>query len=377
MFRFALTLLGAALLAPTLASQNLFRATLDGTQEVPAVVTLAGGWSNISLDTSTGVVTYDVRTFGLSGTAAHFHNVAGGGIEVVLSGGPTQWTGTTLPLSAGQMSDLQDGNWYVNVHTTGNPNGEIRGAIRARPHQFGARLNGAQEVPANGTAATGTATATLNANGSVTYSVTVAGMSGTAAHFHLAPFGSGVPGGIEVILSGGPTTWAGTSLPLSPGQIEALQTRQWYVNVHSAAFPGGQIRGQLTPSGIPYGPASDPTTGTVTLNVTGTTADYGGGFTGTFNVSISNGVPFGLGYMFVSFAPDAVLFKSEPLLTSLSGLTTFLLPLDGTGSLNVSAPTPGLAASFSMYLQFFGLDAAAPNGKFNVSNGVQIPFHNY
>lgn len=376
MLRLSLTLIGAVLLAPTLAAQSLFRSTLDGTQEVPAVITDAGGWANVSLDTTTGVVTYELRTFGLSGTAAHFHNAAGG-IEVALAGGPTTWTGTTLPLSAGQMSDMQDGTWYVNVHTVGNPSGEIRGALLARPHQFGARLNSAQEVPPNGTAATGVATATLNPNNSVTYSVTVTGMSGTAAHFHLAPFGSGTPGSIEVVLAGGPTTWSGTSLPLSAGQIEDLQTRRYYVNVHSAAFPGGQIRGQLVPAGIPYGPATDPTTGTLTLNITGTPADYGAGFRGSFNVSVTNGKPGGLGYMFVSFAPDAVLFKGEPLLTSLTGLNTYLLPLNGSGALTVPVLTPGLSVSFNMYLQFFGLDATAPNGKFNVSNGIQLPLTNF
>jgi len=376
MNRIGLSLLFTVLLASSLSAQNLFRATLDGTQEVPAVSTLAGGWATITLDSTTGVVTYELRTWGLSGTGAHFHN-SSGGIEVVLMGGPTTWVGSSLPLSSGQIADLQSGTWYVNVHTLGNPGGEIRGAIRPRPNQFGARLNAAQEVPPNGTVATGNATATLNANGSLTYSVTVSGMTGTAAHFHQAVFGSGVPGSIEVVLTGGPTTWSGTSLPLAPDQIEDLQNKRWYVNVHSAAFPGGQIRGQVVPAGIPYGPSSDPTTGVITLNVTGTPADYGGGFTGAFNVSISNGKPFGTGYMFVSFAPDALLFKDEPLVTSLSSFSSYLLPLNGAGAFSASVATPSLPASFNMYMQFFGLDSTAPNGKFNCSNGIQIPFTNF
>jgi hypothetical protein len=376
MLRLSLTLLGAALLAPTLAAQSLLRATLDGTQEVPAVVTDAGGWCNITLNTSTGVATYDLRTFGLSGTAAHFHNAAGG-IEVVLMGGPVNWSGSTLPLSAGQMADMQAGDWYVNVHTVANPGGEIRGAIRARPNQFGARLNATQEIPPNGTTATGTATATLNPDGSLTYSVTVTGMTGTAAHFHEAPFGSGIPGSIEVALMGGPTTWSGTSLPLAADQIEKLQTKQWYVNVHNVAFPGGQIRGQVVPAGIQYGPSTDPTTGVITLNATGTPADYGGGFTGTFTVSITNGKPGGTGFMFVGFSPIAALLKAEPLLVNLTGANMFLLPLNGTGSFTASAATPGLPANISLYLQFFGLDATAPNGVFNASNGVEIPFSNF
>ena len=376
MLRLSLTLLGAALLAPTLAAQNQFRATLDGTQEVPPVVTTAGGWCTATLNTSTGVLTYDLRTFGLSATAAHFHNSAGG-IEVSLMGGPTQWSGSTLPLSAGQMADLQAGDWYANVHTIANPNGEIRGAILARPHQFGARLNGTQEVPPNGTAATGVATITLNANGSLTYNVTVTGMTGNAAHFHEAPFGSGVPGSIEVPLVGGPTTWSGTSLPLAAEQIEKLQTKQWYVNVHSVAFPGGQIRGQIAPAGIPYGPSSDPPTGVLTLNVTGTPADYGAGFTGSFTVSVTNGVPFGSGFMFTSFSPTASLFKQEPLVVNLAGSSMFFLPLNGSGAFTAPAATPGLPSNFSLYLQFFGLDATAPNGVFNASNGIEIPFSNF
>ena len=376
MLRTSLTLLAAALLAPTLASQSLFRATLDGTQEVPPVVTDAGGWANVTLNTSTGVVTYDVRTFGLSGTAAHFHNSAGG-IEVTLSGGPVNWSGSTLPLSAGQIADMQAGDWYVNVHTVANPNGEIRGALLARPHQFGARMNPAQEIPPNGTGALGTATITLNANGSLTYNVSVTGMTGTAAHFHEAPFGSGVPGSIEVPLAGGPTTWSGTSLPLTAEQIEKLQTKQWYVNVHSGAFPGGQIRGQIVPAGIPYGPSSDPTTGVLTLNVTGTPADYGAGFHGTFTVSVTNGVPGGTGFMFTSLAPAAALIKQEPLALNLAGSNMFFLPLNGSGAFTAPAVTPGLPANFSLYLQFFGLDATAPNGVFNASNGVEVPLSNF
>ena len=376
MLRLSLTLLGAALLAPTLAAQNLFRATLDGTQEVPPVATTAGGWCTATLNTTTGVLTYDLRTFGLSATAAHFHN-SSGGIEVALMGGPTQWSGSTLPLSAGQMADLQAGDWYANVHTIANPNGEIRGAILARPHQFGARLNGTQEVPPNGTAATGVATITLNPNLSVTYNVTVTGMTGSAAHLHHAPFGSGIPGSIEVPLSGGPTTWSGTSLPLAADQIEDLQNKRWYVNVHSGAFPNGQIRGQVVPAGIPYGPSSDPPTGVLTLNVTGTPADYGGGFTGSFTVSVTNGVPFGSGFMFTSFSPGAALLKQEPLVLNLGAANMFFLPLNGSGAFTAPAATPGLPANFSLYLQFFGLDGTAPNGVFNASNGIEIPFSNF
>jgi hypothetical protein len=41
---------------------------------------------------------------------------------------PSQYTGT-FTLSAANLTDLQNGNWYVNVHTTVNPGGEIRGQL--------------------------------------------------------------------------------------------------------------------------------------------------------------------------------------------------------------------------------------------------------
>jgi hypothetical protein len=379
MNRTILTLAVAALCALPIGAQTLFRASLDGFQETPPIPgTLAGGWATVSLDTATSRITYEVRTFGLVGTAAHIHAGAlgvPGGIEVPLSGGPTTWSGLSIPLTAGQIATMQSGGWYVNVHTSAHPGGEIRGQLLARPHQFGARLDGLQEVPANGSAAKANATITLNPSGTITYLVTATGLSGTAAHIHSGAFGVGF-GGIEVPLSGGPTVWSGTSIALTPGQIEALQTKQWYVNLHTAALPGGEIRGQIVPSGIPYGPSSNPPTGEITLNATGAPTNVGGG--GTVNLSITNGKAGGVGYMFASLGPDALLFKDEPMLVSVGSLfNSTILPLNGAGTLNVSFITPPLPADFFIYLQFFGLDPAAPNGKFNASNGLALPFSKF
>lgn len=108
---------------------------------------------------------------------------------------------------------------------------------------FVAKLAGANEVPPTPSAASGTGQFTLNPDGSVTYQVSTSGVIGTAAHLHLGA--AGVNGPILVPLNGGPTTWSGTSTPLAPASIAALQSGGTYVNVHSAAFPAGEIRGQL------------------------------------------------------------------------------------------------------------------------------------
>ena len=93
------------------------------------------------------------------------------------------------------------------------------------------------------TVATGTATFVLNPDQSVTYEVTTTGLSGTMAHIHVGA--AGVNGNIIVTLAGGPTVWAGTSTPLEPDQVALLKAGRLYVNVHTAANPNGEIRGQI------------------------------------------------------------------------------------------------------------------------------------
>ncbi|MGQ0552943.1 MAG: CHRD domain-containing protein [Planctomycetota bacterium] len=371
-----------SMLATTAFGQVRYRADLDGFQEAPVAVpgTLAGGWGTFDLNTTTNRITYSVRTWGLTATMAHVHLGApgvAGGIVFALSGGPVNFSGLSPVLTAAQLSALEAGNLYVNVHTAANPAGEIRGQLYLNPRVFGTVLDQAQETPVPlPSAATGTGNFSLNAGNTLNYSVNTAGLSGPAfaAHLHGALFG--VPGGIEVNMTPGPTSWNGTSLALSLGQIEELQNKGWYANVHTALNPGGEIRGQLVPSGIPYGPPSDPPTGTITLRSTGAPTDLGGG--GVFNVDITKAKPFGLGYIFVGLAPDSLMFKDEPMLVNLGTVfSTVLVPFNGVGELHGSALTPPLSGSVDLCLQVFGLDVTAPNGKFNVSNGLIIPFSHF
>ncbi|RYA90491.1 CHRD domain-containing protein, partial [Enterobacter cloacae complex sp. 743-2DZ2F-22B] len=108
---------------------------------------------------------------------------------------------------------------------------------------FYADLDGTKETPPNGSTAGGWAHVTLNPDDSVTYDVRVWGLSATMAHIHDGP--AGVAGPILVPLTGGPTAWSGTSAPLTAPQVNKLRSQGLYVNVHTAAFPGGEIRGQL------------------------------------------------------------------------------------------------------------------------------------
>jgi hypothetical protein len=111
---------------------------------------------------------------------------------------------------------------------------------------FGASLSGASEVPPNATAGSGTLTATLDKGTSVLkWKLTYSGLTGpaTMAHFH-GPAMPGANAGVVVPFPS-PASPAEGQATLSPAQVADLTAGKWYANVHTAANPGGEIRGQV------------------------------------------------------------------------------------------------------------------------------------
>ena len=108
-------------------------------------------------------------------------------------------------------------------------------------------LTGANEVPAVATSATGTGTISVAADGSVTGSITVTGMQPTMGHIHQGAPGANGPVIVPFVQSGNVFT-APAGAKLSEAQMAAYRAGNLYVNVHSAANPGGQVRAQLKPA---------------------------------------------------------------------------------------------------------------------------------
>lgn len=108
-------------------------------------------------------------------------------------------------------------------------------------------LSGDQEVPAVKTSASGGGTITINADKTVSGSVTTTGVAGTMAHIHNAAAGKNGPV-IVPLAKGGDNTWSvAAGAKLTDAQYEAYKAGDLYVNVHSAENKGGEIRGQLKP----------------------------------------------------------------------------------------------------------------------------------
>jgi hypothetical protein len=112
-------------------------------------------------------------------------------------------------------------------------------------------LSGTQEVPPVNPSSSGTATVTLNVNnGIVTVDGTFTGLSSQVmvAHIHgPAPVGVNAPILIPLTVTGTTSgTFAGTG-PLDVTQVADLIAGQMYINVHSATYPAGELRGQIMP----------------------------------------------------------------------------------------------------------------------------------
>ena len=121
------------------------------------------------------------------------------------------------------------------------------GAVRAEVVKLHANLSGSQEVPPKNTNATGTMNGTLDtATKKLTYDISYTGLSGpaTMAHIH-GPAAAGANAPILVPFQNATSPIAGT-MTVNNATEQAIMDGKAYVNVHTAANPGGEIRGQIT-----------------------------------------------------------------------------------------------------------------------------------
>ncbi|MDB5539821.1 MAG: hypothetical protein JWQ89_1548 [Devosia sp.] len=120
---------------PAFAATVNFTADLNAAQVVPPTDSTGTGKAQVTLDTVSKELTWNVTYEGLSGavTAAHFHGPAAVGanapVVVPFADPLTSPIKGSTTLTDEQITQLQGGMWYINLHTEKFPDGEIRGQV--------------------------------------------------------------------------------------------------------------------------------------------------------------------------------------------------------------------------------------------------------
>ena len=223
----------------------------------------ASGYGFATAELNGNSFTYEVAYTGLSGTptAAHLHSPAPttGSASPLFNLAPVGGLGTTgryaatVTLSAADQAAVLAGLAYFNIHTVTFGGGEIRGQIVPVSQKF--VLTGVGERP-NATTSPAFGAGALNIIGTnLTFYLTYQGLTApaTLAHFHGPADSAGTASPIIDIGTGafGPLGSSSGTLTgkvvLTPTQLAAFADGKVYVNVHNANFPGGEIRGQVSP----------------------------------------------------------------------------------------------------------------------------------
>jgi Cu/Zn superoxide dismutase len=243
-----------------LSSRLTLSARLQGVNIIPtAVTTTANGVASMMLSANMDTLQINIAVAGLNGQITGLHLHAGN----ATTNGPvlidfmsqldvnvvrTYITGATLAM---HKNEILKGNTYIVVHSNAYANGELRGQVTIESDmQATAMLSGAQEVPAVATMATGFATFAISKdNRMLHWNVTTTGLSGmiTAAHLHEGMMGmnGGVVEDLSTTITANGKSISGMMPITSTTLIAQLKAGTIYINVHTAANPSGEIRGQL------------------------------------------------------------------------------------------------------------------------------------
>jgi hypothetical protein len=255
-----------------------FVASLDSAQENPATPTGASGTGSFVLNDARDQLTYNLTYIGLSGDIAgggHIHLgrtahtgvivktlASDGGMPEGTISGFWKATESAEKFTPALSESLITGKLYTDLHTASSSGGEIRGQINLTTGAgFTSQLSAKENVPpsvlSNGT---GTASITLSPDRQrVTYSLTYLditdGISSAGGHFHAGARGfngelvklivpPNAPDAYTVV--GEWSTSDAGSQPLTPAIVDSLVAGHIYINLHTGAYIGGEIRGQVS-----------------------------------------------------------------------------------------------------------------------------------
>ncbi|MEO8143146.1 MAG: CHRD domain-containing protein [Betaproteobacteria bacterium] len=120
-------------------------------------------------------------------------------------------------------------------------------AMMAPSRNVNVSLSGAEQVPPVNTAARGTGSFTVGDDRSVSGSVTISGLAPVAAHIHTGKRGANGPVAVGMTKSSDTVWMIPAGAKFTEDQYKAFLAGETYVNFHTPAHKGGEIRSQLQP----------------------------------------------------------------------------------------------------------------------------------
>lgn len=226
--------------------QLFFKVSLDSAKTGGTSPGRGTGYGVLSSDLKS--LTYSITVNNLVGniTNAHFHYGPNGSvIQAITFTGKTA-AGTWSNISDTLLKHLFNQNIYVNVHTSSNTAGEIRGNVDISQFGFSVKIDSTGAGTGSPARGDGWLSLGKSSGGAVlNYQFTYAGLRGTRsnAHFHYLPTG----GVLQAITFTDSTSIGSWTMPDSV--ITHLLRGRIYVNIHSTAHTGGEIRGIPAPVG--------------------------------------------------------------------------------------------------------------------------------
>ncbi len=224
---------------------TIYTATPQGAQEVPAVLSNYAAHASFILSPDGTQAVYHMVTGATPTNVLLVRAIATINGQVVYPLTPTGPTiDGTLTLAAGDQADFQANHFYVNIQTSQNPTGELRGqVIPSGSTLYSGSLLGSNEVPPISTQATGGAQFVLSPDQkTLAYEIDVSGIIPTSADMDNGAMGKDGPLLYQLTLDQngalGNINFAGNDLPM-------LQQGLTYANVHTASNQTGELRAQL------------------------------------------------------------------------------------------------------------------------------------
>lgn len=234
-----------------------YSAPLEGKQAVPMVQSNQSATASVTINKTDMVLMAEANLSDLIGVSAlHLHAGEVGTNGPAIFGfsdadNDGVWMIEDQDITQAQHADLLAGNWYIKVRTDDFPDGELRGQVLTETQSVLVfTLSGDQEVPPVQTEAYGQGYLLYDSSmGALTLNTWAWNLTATAAHIHHAEAGRNgeVVVGWEASADNDDLWQLPETTVLGSNDIFALQMANLYVNIHTDAYPDGEIRGQILP----------------------------------------------------------------------------------------------------------------------------------